>query len=440
MLKEIIIKNFKSFKNEIFFSMEAADVSEHPSHIIEKNNNKILKVASIYGPNGGGKSNLLEAIRFFNLLLRVELKSSDDEDRRFISRNLLDYFDTHLDSDDNFVDGTIFFVTDKYEIGYSVKLEKDNDELIPFIKVISESVAYRQTDEVDFKNVFERKENKIIADDLLNTLSLQDSFVMSSTSLFLNYFYRFLKDNDMSNRLIYRNINVNQHRKLDLNNQNLEVLNILVDELDKIKYNSNLEIIPSRYDRIFIKNYDKENKHYPLYVKLLKIFDIGIVDFKVIYFGDDLKKLYCIHSSNGVNFELDYNLESAGTKKIIQFIPIIIQIIESNSVFLVDELDLRLHPKITEKIVEIFNSNLNKESQIIFNSHDIINMKKELFRRDEIWFTSLNEKLSSDVLSLAGMVNYKGDKVRNDANYSKQYAEGKFGSDPFISKGLALYD
>ena len=74
MLKELTIKNFTSFNNEVTFSMEADTdrVSEHPEHIVEINDNKLLRVASVYGPNGGGKSNLLKALTVIVLLMLID--------------------------------------------------------------------------------------------------------------------------------------------------------------------------------------------------------------------------------------------------------------------------------------------------------------------------------------------------------------------------------
>ena len=65
MIKELLIKNFRSINNELLISMDADidRVSEFPNHIIKINNNNLLKIASMYGPNGGGKSNILDAIR-----------------------------------------------------------------------------------------------------------------------------------------------------------------------------------------------------------------------------------------------------------------------------------------------------------------------------------------------------------------------------------------
>ena len=63
-------------------------------------------------------------------------------------------------------------------------------------------------------------------------------------------------------------------------------------------------------------------------------------------------------------------------------------------------------------------------------------MNNENFRRDEIWFVIRNEKLESELICLSDFEDYKGDKVRKDAKYSKQYMEGRYGADPFIKKGV----
>ena len=63
MLCQFSFKNFKSYRDETVFDMQAADLSEFADSIIECSKaSRLLPVASIYGPNGGGKSNLLQAL------------------------------------------------------------------------------------------------------------------------------------------------------------------------------------------------------------------------------------------------------------------------------------------------------------------------------------------------------------------------------------------
>lgn len=63
-------------------------------------------------------------------------------------------------------------------------------------------------------------------------------------------------------------------------------------------------------------------------------------------------------------------------------------------------------------------------------------MTKDNFRRDEIWFVVKEDGFESEMFALTDVVNYKGEKVRKDAKYSKQYLEGRYGADPFISRGV----
>ena len=59
-----------------------------------------------------------------------------------------------------------------------------------------------------------------------------------------------------------------------------------------------------------------------------------------------------------------------------------------------------------------------------------------MFRRDEIWFVFRDENYVSKMIPLSNIVNYKGEQVRKDAKFYKQYLEGRFGADPFIKRGL----
>lgn len=65
MLKEFKVKNFKSFKDEQIFSLEAMNRQE-PNldyfNIAQIGGQRILKSAAIYGHNSYGKSNLFKAV------------------------------------------------------------------------------------------------------------------------------------------------------------------------------------------------------------------------------------------------------------------------------------------------------------------------------------------------------------------------------------------
>ena len=62
MLIKYSVENFKSIKDKVELSMEAVGISELQDSIIVKEGEKYLPLAVLYGPNGGGKSNILESL------------------------------------------------------------------------------------------------------------------------------------------------------------------------------------------------------------------------------------------------------------------------------------------------------------------------------------------------------------------------------------------
>ena len=79
--------------------------------------------------------------------------------------------------------------------------------------------------------------------------------------------------------------------------------------------------------------------------------------------------------------------------------------------------------------------NVNKNNaQLIFTSHDLSTMNSEVFRRDEIWFVAKGNAENSELYSLVEFKNAKGESVRKDAKFDKQYLEGKYGADPYLRR------
>ena len=62
MLIKYSVENFKSIRDRIELSLEATGISELQETIIKHNDDNYLPLAVIYGPNGGGKSNIIESL------------------------------------------------------------------------------------------------------------------------------------------------------------------------------------------------------------------------------------------------------------------------------------------------------------------------------------------------------------------------------------------
>ena len=102
----------------------------------------------------------------------------------------------------------------------------------------------------------------------------------------------------------------------------------------------------------------------------------------------------------------------------------------------IDELDAKIHPVLLRYIIMMFsNMSINKKkAQLIFTSHDLSTMNSEVFRRDEIWFVAKGNSQNSQLYSLVEFKNEKGESVRKDAKFDKQYLEGKYGADPYLKR------
>ncbi len=86
MISQFIFENYKAFKNESILDFSAEKIDEYENSLItdESGREEAVPVIAIYGPNGGGKSTVLEALNFLrDTVLRTILfiKLQDAEDK-----------------------------------------------------------------------------------------------------------------------------------------------------------------------------------------------------------------------------------------------------------------------------------------------------------------------------------------------------------------------
>lgn len=124
--------------------------------------------------------------------------------------------------------------------------------------------------------------------------------------------------------------------------------------------------------------------------------------------------------------------ESDGTRRFMNLLPVLFQLREEDSqgVFIIDELENSMHPKLTENFVASFFEGLDSEDrrQLIFTTHEIQLMRSDLLRRDEIWLT---DKVD-DESQLTRLSDFSRDGVRKDADLLGFYMSGRIGGIPRI--------
>ncbi|WP_288175965.1 AAA family ATPase [Sporofaciens musculi] len=393
------MKNYKSIRDEMTFDMQAAAISEHENNIIrDKDGELFLPISAIYGPNGGGKSNVLEAMHTLaSKVLRPLYATGDKEERIFLQKRLLiEPFAFSKKTKSQPTEFEIFFRTEIAEYRYKLHIMKDvvNYESLDRVKLDTgrrSALFERDTEEISLKGVFSK---------------LKASEDLSATLPLLSYLGIAYKKNEVVK----------------------DVLDWFEYGIDFLNYGNPIEEL-----RMAVSNSEDVKQ---LMLDMIQEMDLDIVDFRVVEDENDRIDVYTKHLVDGYETELNLLEESSGTRKLFGLMPFIAGCLLTGTVLVIDELDAKIHPVLLRHIIMMFNDmSINKKkAQLIFTSHDLSTMNNEVFRRDEIWFVAKGNAQNSKLYSLVEFKNEKGESVRKDAKFDKQYLEGKYGADPYLKR------
>lgn len=398
MLCQFTVKNYKSIRDEVTFDMQAAAISEHEDRIIRDKDGKIfLPVSAIYGPNGGGKSNVLEVLHTLAVkVLRPLYATGDNEERIFLQKKMIiEPFAFSEETKSEPTEFEIFFRTELAEYRYILHVNRDVvvDERLDRVKMDTgrRSALFERGKEIMLKGAFAKLK---ISDELSETLPL------------LSYLGITYKKNEVVK----------------------DVLEWFEYRIDFLNYGNPMEEL-----RMAVSS-SEAVKH--LMLQMIQEMDLDIVDFRVVKDENDRIDVYTKHMVEGRETELNLLEESSGTKKLFGLMPFIADSLLSGTTLVIDELDAKIHPVLLRYIIMMFsNMSINKKkAQLIFTSHDLSTMNSEVFRRDEIWFVAKGNSQNSQLYSLVEFKNEKGESVRKDAKFDKQYLEGKYGADPYLKR------
>lgn len=129
------------------------------------------------------------------------------------------------------------------------------------------------------------------------------------------------------------------------------------------------------------------------------------------------------------------SMESEGTNKIIEISGPLFDTLNNGEVLAVDELDAKLHPLLTRNLVQLFmNHSTNPNgAQLIFTTHDTVQLNTKYIRRDQIWLTEKDKTESTDLYSLIEFRDSNGALNQNDASIAKEYINGRYGAIPYLN-------
>lgn len=413
MIIDFSVSNFRSIKEKQTLSLFAEGASKHlPGNIAYPAGKKIgvLRTAGIYGANASGKSNWLLA---FKALKYLVLTSGENKDG-----DLIDCYEPYLLSES----------TQTAPVSFEIEFSLNQNRYVYEIsfnekEIITESLNYFPGKQP--ANIFQKKEMQS-----WEQISFGTKYTGGKKryALFNNNSYLSKAGNSADSPEIIR-----------------EVFNYIRKNLTILDHDQDLKLYKWRDDENTVKKVST----------ILSKVDTGISDIEFhidnefeIDFPEDMPdhiinkikndvkhKTFFLHTGNdGESVKLPERMESAGTIKLYNILPLLILTFKTGGILILDELDNSFHPHLAELIIKLFNSpSVNKnDAQLIFSTHNINLMTPEILRRDQVWFT---EK-ESGATTLTSLDEFDKKVVKTNTPFGKWYDEGRLGAIPKIDFGV----
>lgn len=409
MLLEFSCSNHRSIRDEILFSAIAGSDKTHAENIEKVADVEVLKSSVIYGANGSGKSNFIDAISFVKNLVSNSINHQPGQGILQVPHKLEGY-----ERKSNY---KIQFVVDgiRYAFGFSLKNMLVAEEYLYYFPNGRQTKIFERDGEEysagrNFRNRFNSCKDVLKPNRLMLSCAANFSSVDEVTAA-----YRFFNDE----LVIYSSGNQENWMNYSLHQMN-------ASEKVKATVLKFLNALGTGIKDIYvdIKKEDLDVSHLPPFLsdefkKILLQEKIDAISAKVQYEG----------------FETDLiSEESTGIKKLFGILCPFIDIIANGKVLVCDELESNLHESLLFGLVKQFvNTRGSKPAQLIFTTHETGLLNLDLFRRDQIWFTENKPAdRSTDLFSLTEIRN-----VRKDENFGKGYIAGKYGAIPMLNLNFA---
>lgn len=409
MLLEFACSNHKSIRGEVLFSALASKDNTFEEKTKEISGGRVLKSVIIYGANGAGKSNLIDAIAFVKNLVTNSINHQPGQGIRQIPHKL-----DGFQKDSTY---RIQFMTHevRYVFGFSLRNMIVSDEYLYYFPNNRQTKIYERSGETfsagnKFRGKFNTCKDVLKPNRLLLSCAANFSAVkeISEVYTFFNDELVVYSPANQTNWMNYSLYQLNTNPKMKL-----AVLNFLSELGTGI-----------RDIQVTIDEKKLESSELPPFL------------------SDEFKALLLQNNVNAISarvcydqFEVDLMQdESTGIQKLFGILCPIIDIMMNGKVLICDELESSLHESLVFGLVKLFiNTQTDQFAQMIFTTHETGLLNLDLFRRDQIWFVEMRkEDRSTDLYSLAEIRN-----VRKEDNFGRGYISGKYGAIPMLNLNFA---
>jgi len=389
--------------------------------VISEGKYSLLPLAVFYGANSGGKSNLIQAISTMRIMVRRSVRLNEGD--------ALPYEPFALDGNSG-LQPTLFeiqFIKDKVLYRYGFEYNQTD--------IISEWLYEKRFGEKEYE-LFMRSRDLIDVSAKRFPEGKGKEHLTNSNRLFLSLVAQ-LKG-DKSNLIMgwFRGCNVLSG--VDSEGYEAFTLRMFLEHLNGADQAQEFfKTLQLGFTHFSVKKVDIPKEAFdnaPKSIKAQLEKDVATGNFV------EPVTTHNIYDENGVvigerNFHKN-QMESEGTKKVIEMSGPIFDTLNEGKTLIVDELDAKLHPLLTRNIVLLFmDPEKNRHgAQLIFATHDTNLLDLDVVRRDQIWFAEKDKMESTDIYSLVEFKDEDGKKVRNDRDIKRDYIRGRYGAIPFVGK------
>lgn len=400
MLCQFTFKNYRSYRDEAELSMQATPMREFERSLIEcADGQSFLPVAAVYGPNAGGKSNLLEALDYVRSAVARPIRllgpngAAAESDMPAMPRCSPFAFDgVSASSPTEF---ELYYRAGEHEYRYQLSVRAD--------EVVSEGLWRRKLGASRTATLFEREVAEVALGPSLKSLSTPAR--PNPAMPYLSFLY------------------VNFDAPI--------VKEAVSWFLGSMFLNYNSAYLEGALEQML------EEGDSPEVTRFLRAVDVHVDGFRIEKAdGGRRQRVFVRHVVNGGEYELRLGEESAGTQKLMGLAAFLLASLERGGTVVVDELDAKLHPKLLRYVILLFKDpEVNKRgAQLVFTSQDVSTMRNDVFRRDEIWFAARDADEASQLWSLSDIHEANGNLVSKHAAFDKQYLAGRYGADPYLTR------
>lgn len=369
MIIQFRFENFRSFRQSALIRLQATGSKSHPHHLAALPCGQILKNLAIYGPNASGKSQLINAFRCYHAIVSWQLPAFShlDRDETILSIPPLSSLLPEILSPGS--GAPVSFSMQFYSRGHIFEYGFSFENALPEEEfLLADGKLMYRKEKLYIGKVFHLKPSQTPS--------------MVSNGFFLGSFI--------------------SHSPAEYTELTRAFLSFFRE--DFLFFDNNCLFQPGTSPSpgsLLIQKALKQAEARTFILKHLHAMGLSLPE-----------------SSPSLP------LSSTGLSKLVLLLYRFFCLSRTGGVLLADDLTAFLHHNASLYFLRLFQSVQDPPIQLIFTTHDISFLNRDQFRRDEVAMVCLDSAGSSRLRTLADL------RVRSDANFSREYLEGKYGKIP----------